>query len=58
MKKGQVYAWNPTIQGTKCEETTYLGDDGVETFTRTKEWSCTIVQTPYETFEVADILKK
>ena len=24
---GQAYAWNPTIQGTKCEETTYLTDE-------------------------------
>lgn len=58
IRTGQSYAWNPTIQGTKCEETTYLGKDGVETFTRTKEWPCTVIETPYGAFEAADILEK
>lgn len=56
--KGQAYAWNPTIQGTKCEETTYLGEGKTETFTRTQDWPCTVVETPYGAFEVADILEK
>lgn len=55
---GQAYAWNPTIQGTKCEETTYLTDEKVEIFTRTKDWPCTIVRTPYGEISVADILLK
>lgn len=58
IRTGQAYAWNPTIQGTKCEETTYLGEHGVETFTRTKDWPCTKAETPYGVFEVADILEK
>lgn len=56
MHVGQAYAWNPTIQGTKCEETTYLGEIGIQTFTRTAQWPCTIVKTLYGEFEVADIL--
>lgn len=55
---GQAYAWNPTIQGTKCEETTYLTDENVEIFTRTKEWPCTVVETPYGALDVADILQR
>lgn len=55
---GQAYAWNPTIQGTKCEETTYLTDEKVEIFTRTKDWPCTIVRTPYGEISVADIFLK
>lgn len=58
IRLGQAYAWNPTIQGTKCEETTYLGECGIETFTRTGEWPRTVVETPYGAFEVADILEK
>ena len=57
-RAGQAYAWNPTIQGTKCEETTYLSEYGIETFTRTKDWPCTTVKTPYGVFETADILEK
>lgn len=56
LKEGQAYAWNPTIQGTKCEETTYLKDGRVEILTRTKEWPCTVVWTPYGELDVADIL--
>ncbi len=58
IRTGQAYAWNPTIQGTKCEETTYLKEDRTLTFTRTKEWPCTSVETPYGVFETADILEK
>ena len=58
IRTGQAYAWNPTIQGTKCEETTYLGENGAETFTRTGDWPCTTVATPYGSFETADILEK
>ncbi len=56
LREGWAYAWNPTIQGTKCEETTYLSKEGTQTFTRTKEWPCKKIQTPYGMFEVADIL--
>ena len=56
--EGEAFAWNPTIQGTKCEETTYLTAEGIETFTRTKDWPCRKVETPYGDYEVADILEK
>lgn len=58
IRTGQAYAWNPTVQGTKCEETTYLGECGIETFTRTKDWPCAVVETPYGSFETADIMEK
>lgn len=35
------YAWNPTIQGTKCEDTVLVTDDGFETLTRTGDWPTT-----------------
>lgn len=54
--RGQAYAWNPTIQGTKCEETTLFTENGIEIFTRTKEWPCTMIETPYGSLSVADIL--
>lgn len=54
---GQAYAWNPTIQGTKCEETTILWEDGIEILTRTADWPCRVVRTPYGEFEAADILE-
>ena len=56
--ESEAFAWNPTIQGTKCEETTYLTAEGIETFTRTKDWPCREVETPYGEYEVADILEK
>lgn len=56
IRKNQAYAWNPTIQGTKCEETTFLTNNGIEIFTRTDEWPCTMVETEYGDCSVADIL--
>lgn len=54
--EGQAYAWNPTIEGTKCEETTYLCGDQIEIFTRTNDWPCSHVETEYGSLDVADIL--
>ncbi|UPM42876.1 M24 family metallopeptidase [Halocatena salina] len=35
------YAWNPTVQGTKCEDTVLITEEGFETLTRTGEWPTT-----------------
>lgn len=58
LRKNQAYAWNPTIAGTKCEETTFLTDNGIEIFTRTKEWPCSVIETEDGSCSVADILYK
>lgn len=57
MHTNQAYAWNPTILGTKCEETTILKEQGVITLTRTENWPCSTITTPYGTYESANILK-
>lgn len=56
--EGQAYAWNPTIQGTKCEETTYLKEGKLEIFTCTENWPRTVVKTRYGEISVADILER
>lgn len=56
LKEGQVYAWNPTIFGTKCEETTYLKDGRVEILTRTDKWPCAVISTKYGEVSVACIM--
>lgn len=58
LKENQAYAWNPTIQGTKCEETTILHKGSVEMLTRTDSWPRTTVHTPYGDWDVADIFIK
>lgn len=58
IRAGRAYAWNPTIQGTKCEETTLLLDHGVEILTRTPEWPCKWIDTPDGSLSVAEILKQ
>lgn len=55
---GQAYAWNPTITGVKCEETTFLTKTGVEVFTRSHRWPVRSVETPYGTMVVAEILSQ
>ncbi|GGL38545.1 hypothetical protein GCM10009037_22720 [Halarchaeum grantii] len=35
------YAWNPTVQGAKCEDTALVTDAGVEVATTTGEWPTT-----------------
>jgi Xaa-Pro dipeptidase len=36
----QAFAWNPTIAGTKVEDTILVGEDGNEILTATGEWPC------------------
>lgn len=55
---GQAYAWNPTILGTKCEETTYLTEDGIQIFTKTPKWPRKRIETPFGSMEAAEILYK
>ncbi|MFV0364558.1 MAG: M24 family metallopeptidase [Suipraeoptans sp.] len=55
IENGVAFAWNPTLQGTKCEETTFLSDDKVEILTNTKSWPRRTVNTPYGELDVAEI---
>jgi Xaa-Pro aminopeptidase len=52
----QTFAWNPTITGTKCEETTLLTQKGIEILTRTEKWPVTKFETRNGVLTVADIL--
>lgn len=54
----QAYAWNPTIAGTKCEETTYLTSQGIQIFTDSGNWTRKEITTPYGCLNVAEILEK
>jgi Xaa-Pro aminopeptidase len=38
VRAGQAYAWNPTITGTKSEDTILLWPDGTETLTAITDW--------------------
>ena len=41
----QAFAWNPTIQGTKIEDTIIAGDSGCEIMTVTGEWPSDDIDT-------------
>lgn len=38
VRTGQVYAWNPSIAGTKSEDSVLIGPDGVEVLTALPGW--------------------
>jgi Xaa-Pro aminopeptidase len=38
-----AYAWNPTVQGAKSEDTVLVTDDGFEVLTATDDWPTTTV---------------
>jgi Xaa-Pro aminopeptidase len=38
-----AYAWNPTVQGAKSEDTVLVTDDGFEVLTETGDWPTTTV---------------
>lgn len=38
IEKSMAYAWNPTVEGAKSEDTVLVADDTTETLTTTGEW--------------------
>ncbi|WP_254271275.1 M24 family metallopeptidase [Haloarcula marina] len=49
----QAYAWNPTVQGAKSEDTTLVTEDDVETLSTTGEWPTEVVEAVGYDFELA-----
>jgi len=41
---GQVYAWNPSIAGTKSEDTILVVEQGCQILTEIKDWPTIPVQ--------------
>lgn len=57
IRKNQAYAWNPSIGGVKCEETTLLNNGGeVEVLTNTGTWPRSKIIREEKTIEIVDIL--
>jgi Xaa-Pro aminopeptidase len=52
----QAFAWNPSITGTKVEETALLSDDGIEALTRTSDWPQVSVQLEGREYLSPDVL--
>jgi Xaa-Pro aminopeptidase len=54
---GQVYAWNPSITGTKSEDTILIGDNGNEVLTEIEGWPEISVEVNAQTFKRPAILE-
>lgn len=55
---GQVYAWNPSIAGTKSEDTILVGGKTNEILTEMKDWPTINVQVSGQTIRRPAILEK
>ena len=54
---GQVYAWNPSIAGTKSEDTILVGEMGNEVLTDIEGWPTLAVEVEGQTFSRPAILE-
>ena len=54
---GQVYAWNPSIAGTKSEDTILVGHDGNEILSVTGNWPTTLYSGGNTRWPRCDILE-
>ena len=54
---GQVYAWNPSITGTKSEDTLLVGQDGNEVLTTIEDWPMLSVQVNGQAIQRPAILQ-
>jgi Xaa-Pro aminopeptidase len=52
----QAFAWNPSITGTKVEDTALVTEDGVELITATGEWPAVPIPVRGRTLMAADVL--
>ena len=53
---GQAFAWNPSISGTKVEETCIAFEDGLEIITTTPGWPAIPVAVNGHTYPLPDVL--
>ncbi len=53
----QVFAWNPSIRGAKCEDSVYLGPQGVEVLTEIDTWPMWTVTVGGQTIKRPAILE-
>ena len=58
VEAGHVVAWNPSITGTKSEDTVLVKEDGHEVFTVTPEWPRKMIETPFGSLERCEILER
>jgi len=54
---GQAYAWNPSITGTKSEDTLLVGEEGNELLTAIEDWPTLPVAVNGRTFARPAILE-
>ncbi len=57
VKAGQAYAWNPSITGTKSEDTMLIGEEGLEVLTAIPGWPVMQVEVDGLTLERPAILE-
>jgi Xaa-Pro aminopeptidase len=53
---GQAFAWNPSITGTKAEETIITREDGLEVVTATADWPQVAVEVDGREYLSPDVL--
>ncbi len=59
VRANQAYAWNPSIRGTKCEDTILVGEEGVALLTApSDDWPVIEAQAEGQTIQRPDILVK
>lgn len=56
VQTNQAFAWNPSVTGTKIEETCLTFGDGVEVITRTEGWPQIVVEVEGREYSSPDIL--
>ncbi|HEX8282791.1 MAG TPA: M24 family metallopeptidase [Pyrinomonadaceae bacterium] len=57
VQPGQAFAWNPSITGTKAEESCVASDDGVEILTTSPEWPQIPVRFDGRDYPSPDVLE-
>lgn len=53
----QAFAWNPSITGTKVEDTALVTEDGIEMITSTGEWPSVPMTVRGRTLSAPDVLR-
>jgi Xaa-Pro aminopeptidase len=48
VQAGQAFAWNPSITGTKIEETCIASNEGIEIITTTPGWPAIVTNTDFD----------